>query len=245
MAGPFVSNPIDFPNLPVKGSPIGADSIPIYDSVAGLFKQALISSLPASSGNGPTQTFGIGNALTNFRVPFTSSLSASTIVMVASTLYCMPFNIPFATTFTKIGIEVGVVGASSSTRLGIYDSSGPQGFPGARILDAGTVDTHTSTGLKTITINQLLQGNYWLVQICNATAPQLRAVAGGATVTFPETAQCIGATGTAAFTSVAIGLSEASVAGYFTALPSSLAADTFSILPAVNGVEGPLIFLQV
>lgn len=45
----FWTNALDFPNLTVKGSPIGADSILIADSTtspAGQPKQALISSLP-------------------------------------------------------------------------------------------------------------------------------------------------------------------------------------------------------
>lgn len=46
MAGPFVSNPMDFPNLVVKGAPINADTLMLYDSVAALVKQCTVGSLP-------------------------------------------------------------------------------------------------------------------------------------------------------------------------------------------------------
>lgn len=53
----FWTNALDFPNLSVKGSPIGADSIIIADSTtspAGEPKQALISTLPFAPLGGST-----------------------------------------------------------------------------------------------------------------------------------------------------------------------------------------------
>jgi hypothetical protein len=189
--------------------------------------------------------FGFGNSACNFYVPNTLSPSASAFVMVANTIYCMPITIGSTKTFTKIGVEVTSTGASSSCRLGIYDSTGTGGFPGARVLDAGTIDSHTATGNKTITISQSLKGNYWLVVICNATAPQLRAGNSIASVSnWPECANVGVANIDLGFGGVA-GLSEASVSSYFTALPSSLASDTFSIIAPASGLTAPLVFLQV
>lgn len=53
----FWTNAIDFANLPVKGTPVGGDSILIADSAStppGQPKQALISTLPSSGGGGPS-----------------------------------------------------------------------------------------------------------------------------------------------------------------------------------------------
>lgn len=52
----FYSNSLNFPNLTVKASPTGSDSVLISDAAAGgIPKQALISTLPASASLSVTE----------------------------------------------------------------------------------------------------------------------------------------------------------------------------------------------
>jgi hypothetical protein len=73
-----------------------------------------------------------------------------------------PFWISQSVTLTGIACEVSVAGDTTAVaRLGIYEDDGT-GYPGALLLDAGTVDT-TSTGTKSIVISQAVTpGLYWL-----------------------------------------------------------------------------------
>lgn len=84
-----------------------------------------------------------------------------------------------AGTLDRLGVEVGATGAGSAIRLGIF-SADADGFPGALLLDAGTVDTSGSTGFKEISISQAVTaGTYWLSYTWQGgTAPQLRGVLG-------------------------------------------------------------------
>jgi hypothetical protein len=76
-----------------------------------------------------------------------------------------------------------------------------------------------------------MYGNYWCVLICSATAPVLR----GSGVQ-PGTANNVIGSGSLSNAAISL-LSIASVSGYFTALPASLAADTFaetSLFPSIH-----------
>jgi len=81
-----------------------------------------------------------------------------------------PLHIPIACTIDRIACEVtGVGSVNSVVRLGIYADNG-FGYPGALVLDAGTV-SGTTTGIKEVTISKALAaGRYWLVG-CNQGAP--------------------------------------------------------------------------
>ena len=90
----------------------------------------------------------------------------ATAVITANRLYAYPFSVPVTTTFDRIAIQV-TTAAAGSARLGIYADNGAI-YPGALILDAGTVNTGT-TGTKEIEISQSLSpGLYWLVFVTNA-----------------------------------------------------------------------------
>ena len=72
--------------------------------------------------------------------------------------------------------------AGETCRLGIFNDNG-NGYPGALLLDAGTVDLSTAPGMKAITISQAIatSGVYWLAAVrqgATATA-QLVHSAGG------------------------------------------------------------------
>lgn len=61
--------------------------------------------------------------------------------------------------------------SGGAARLGIYDSTGMNSYPGALILDAGAVATTGATGERSITISQSLQPGrlYWLAVNFNVT----------------------------------------------------------------------------
>lgn len=79
-------------------------------------------------------------------------------------LRCVPIWIPGSIAFSEIGVVLTTVGsANSKIRLGIYGDDGSGAYPGALILDAGTVATIATPGAKAIAISQTLtQGWYWL-----------------------------------------------------------------------------------
>lgn len=183
----------------------------------------------------PARSFGYGNSLTNYTMPLSvASLSVGTATLTANTLYCLPFNITLSTTFSLIGMKINTTSATS-IRLGIYDATGTGGYPGSLVLDAGTISGVT-TGEITISISQLLYGNYWMVFISNGAA---RPDLGSGTVNAAENVVGISSPNN---TTIISYLSEASVGSYFTALPASLASDTFTYNQNVNI---PYIFLKV
>jgi hypothetical protein len=94
-------------------------------------------------------------------------------------LRLIPFYVPAATTLSRIGGEVTVVGdAASVVRLGIYADDGTF-RPGALVIDAGTISGNSAT-VQEITINtQLPAGWYWTggaVQNVTTTQPTVRCV---------------------------------------------------------------------
>jgi len=91
-----------------------------------------------------------------------------------NTLYAVPFYVPYAATATSLSVSIGALnGASSVVRLGIYNNSTTDDYPGTLLLDAGTILTDTvggSTGINTLTISQALTpGLYWLVGVRQGT----------------------------------------------------------------------------
>jgi hypothetical protein len=81
-------------------------------------------------------------------------------------------------TIDRIGCLVTVAaGAGSLGRLGIYYSSLTDCYPGALLLDAGTVSV-ASTGNREITISQTIaEGIYWLAYLADTvvtSAPTMR-----------------------------------------------------------------------
>lgn len=88
----------------------------------------------------------------------------SNTVMTANTMDAIPFATSQAITLDRIGIYVTTGVANTNARLGIYSDNGSY-YPGALLLDAGTVSTATSSTVVTITISQVLSANslYWLV----------------------------------------------------------------------------------
>lgn len=142
-----------------------------------------------------------------------------------------PMDVPRALTLTGLAVEVTTAGETGCTfRLGIYGDDGT-GYPGALILDAGTVAADT-TGVKTVTISQaLLPGRCWVggaTQGAATTAPTIRTPANAMV--------SIGQTATPGTSSSNIAYSQTGVSG---ALPS-----TFTASVAAGG-QAPRIYVQV
>jgi hypothetical protein len=95
--------------------------------------------------------------------------TAGTRTLAANRLFYVPFFVPQATTWTRIGVNVATPAAGTTIRLGIYNNG--NGVPtGAPRLDAGTVSAAT-TGEKELTISHALDvGWYWLAVVSNGTA---------------------------------------------------------------------------
>lgn len=107
--------------------------------------------------------------------------SGTTVLAIAvNTLYHEPIYVATQITLDQLVIEVTTL-AAGAIRLGIYTAD-TDWQPVALVLDAGTVDTST-TGVKTISINQVLAaGRYLLVLVGNAT-PSIRFIRGGSRFT--------------------------------------------------------------
>lgn len=101
--------------------------------------------------------------------------STTTLAATDAQMRTAPLLIVEAITIDRITCEVTVLAALSAFRMGIYsDSATRPGYPGALVLDAGTVDT-TTTGVKEITISQALSpGLYWLAGVAQGGAPTMR-----------------------------------------------------------------------
>lgn len=94
--------------------------------------------------------------------------TTTTFTLAVNKLYAFAFLVPMIMTFNKIAVEVTTF-VAGSIRLGVYTDTG-RVYPGAKVLDAGTVDTG-SNGLKEIAINLTLEpGLYWLVAVSNNTS---------------------------------------------------------------------------
>jgi len=138
------------------------------------------------------------------------------------TLRCAPVYIPTAKTLDRIGAEITGAGESGSVlRIGIWNDDGT-GYPGALLLDAGTIDG-TSATVQVITISQAVTaGLYWFgaaVQAAPTTQPTVRTVS--------TVGDAFGGTagGSAAVPSSAtIGFQQTSVSGAFSAFSSTVAS---------------------
>jgi hypothetical protein len=99
--------------------------------------------------------------------------------MTLDLLEAHPFVVPVQTTFDRIAIHVVNGQTSSVVRLGIYSHNATLDYPGALVLDAGTVSA-TSGGFRSITISETLSpGIYWLAAVHQegTTAPNIRGQA--------------------------------------------------------------------
>jgi len=99
------------------------------------------------------------------------NLDTSVKTLVVDHLYATPYMAARLLTVDRIAVEIKTAAADKSARLGIY-RNGTNMYPGALVLDCGTINCGT-TGVKEIVIDQQLsKGLYWLAIVSDG-APQI------------------------------------------------------------------------
>lgn len=151
-------------------------------------------------------------------------------VLVNGTLRVAPIYLARTVSLTKIGLQVTVIGDAGSTiRLGIYGDTG-EFYPGALVLDAGTIAGDSAT-VQEITIAQTLpKGVYWIggaVQGVTVTQPTVRIVSGALSSAIDSTASGVTNAGNTA----------QSMTGVTGALPA-----TFSSTPTASNLVPRMIW---
>lgn len=185
-----------------------------------------------SSGTGSWVSRSIGRATTTGAwLPITMG-PTTTLTITANRLYVYPFFTDRAWTVSNVSIRNLSNVASSFCRIGLYNSDGTAGYPGSLVQDFGTVNTASGTGTRTIACELSLFGKYWFAFISNSN-PNMTAFSSSSN----EFAQSIGRPNLTSGASNYI-LYEDGVSSYTSALPASLASDTFTIASA----NGPTIF---
>lgn len=95
-----------------------------------------------------------------------SSGAVGTGALAANTAYFFPFAVGEAHTFDRISVQVTTAGTANNARLAIYNSAGGQ--PTSLVVDGGVVggvNPMQSTGLKTVTISQVLSPGVYQLAI--------------------------------------------------------------------------------
>jgi hypothetical protein len=99
------------------------------------------------------------------------------------TLRVAPYYIASRVQFVRLGAEITVVGdVGSVLRLGIYADDG-NGYPGALVLDAGTIPADAVAVAEIVIALTLNPGLYWFggaVQAAAVTQPTVRTVSAAA-----------------------------------------------------------------
>jgi hypothetical protein len=142
--------------------------------------RSLVSGIPAGVGsNAPSAIPGSASRLVSGRYYCvgTATQSATSATHGVGTFRAWPWVVPHDVTLSRIGAEITSAGDVGSTvRLGIYADDG-SGYPGALVLDAGTIAGDSAT-VQEIVVSQFLPaGLYFLgavVQGVTTTQPTIR-----------------------------------------------------------------------
>jgi hypothetical protein len=147
--------------------------------------------------------------------------TSTTLAHATNTYFFIPFVVSRQITLDRIGINVTTTGGTNSLlRLGIYDSTNL--IPNSLVLDAGTIDSASSTGMKSININQSLSpGLYYLTSVSTG-ATTVSVTAFAITNGIPIFGISSGGTGAAATW-------LSSTSSIFSALTSNVSAFTYTL----------------
>jgi hypothetical protein len=149
-----------------------------------------VGSYDASAATGKKVSLDVLSGLTNGRQGYftgkyicgrlVNPASTTALALAADTLYAMPLVLERSGTFDRIAMYVSVAAAAGKLlRLGLYDSSGAGGGPGALVTDFSTV-LCDATGVREITISQAIEaGLHWLCVVSDGT-PTIYSHAPGA-----------------------------------------------------------------
>ena len=84
-------------------------------------------------------------------------------------LYAVPFYVGDSCRFDQIAVANVTGVATAVLRVGLYTDNNNR--PDRLILDAGTIDISTGTGVKTVSIDIRLQGKAWLCHVPQTALP--------------------------------------------------------------------------
>lgn len=158
--------------LTITNSSPTAASVPVTDS-AGLYTGTNVETVLAELYN-TFMPLGVPGTGQYFRAVANQTTAVATLNRLCYT----PVEIATPITVDRIGISCTSLVNPSTVRLGIY-ASAANGYPGALILDAGTVDTST-TGVKEITISQAITARrFWLAAVAQTGTPTTRVATAG------------------------------------------------------------------
>lgn len=115
-----------------------------------------------------------------------SPASQTTKTGTLNAAYVTPLYIPNTVTISKIALEQTAAGAATSVcRVGIWSDATTGGFPGALLLECGTIDTTGANGVKELTISQALpKGLYWVGAVSQGATFTWRSCQTPAATTF-------------------------------------------------------------
>jgi hypothetical protein len=220
---------IDGTSIPVLTS--AASVVVVLDTSDG--GVTVVASVPGSDGpQGPGGPPGPGGPAIGAGRYWVNGpgLSNANPTAAADQLILSPIEVPLDCTLDRIGIWVAVAGSAGAlVRLGIYAYNG--GFPGALLLDAGTVDV-TSIGFKSATISLAVTAGFYFAGAVQQGAPTTRAGLDGLANNVPQR----GAT-------VATPFSGSNPGGYGqTSVPGAL-PNPFAGIEATNSSQ-PRIYLR-
>ena len=143
---------------PAMGAPVnGQVVLASQDAVGGVvWGWPIVGSLSALQVNRYTSDIsGAYLSLTGL-----TSGGTGTVSLSAGVCYFVPFSISTQVTLTRAGFRVTTAG-SGTAEFAIYDSSGPNGRPSARLVYGSGIDV-SSAGLKLVTFSMtLVPGIYW------------------------------------------------------------------------------------
>jgi hypothetical protein len=156
-------------------------------------------------------------------------------------MHASPLVLLTAGTVDRIGVRSGNVGSAGSViRLGIYSDNGNL-YPGALLLDAGTVSGESANSDLEITISQALTaGVYWLVVVqqgAPVTTTQLTRVRASNGYVNPLPVSF--ATSTLAAAGSGSGVHAFTESGVTGALPSTFTASRTEL-----SVGSPLVYVR-
>lgn len=118
-----------------------------------------------------------GQRLTTGQYLSTRNIAFGKAALANGNLFCCPIWVPDPLTALSLSVNVTKAGSAGALiRLGIYTDSG-NFYPGALLLDAGTVAA-TALGIKTAAIElKLVPGLYWLAAASQGEAAEQPEVA--------------------------------------------------------------------
>jgi len=156
-------------DVDLGGAVSGATDPAVIDNSGSSFKNTLRDAslgVFAGSSLGPRRFF-------SGRWYGPANHNLGTLNAVLNQEYAVPIYVPNTITVSALAIDLVTVLASSSVRLGVYANDTSRDCPGTLLLDAGTVNTATSTGIQSITglSLTLTPGLYWLAATAQGAGP--------------------------------------------------------------------------